>query len=172
VSYYRPQVALSNDEIEVACGALWSVKRWAGWDDDQERLWERLRPIRTGDYGGEFEDDETIFAESATPAARAVVAAEAADGSSPRGVAGLRYLLEVALAREAIEVWRAWRPGRPSLEDKLAAVTYYAEHDTCSRSIDRVRSAMAQLSFAHVTFSYPGPGERVVTRLLPGRVAA
>jgi len=60
-------VALSNDEIEVACDALWSVKRWAGWDDDQERLWERLRPIRTGDYGGEFEDDETIFAESATP---------------------------------------------------------------------------------------------------------
>ena len=24
----------------------------AGWDDDQHRLWERLRPIRTGDYGG------------------------------------------------------------------------------------------------------------------------
>jgi hypothetical protein len=29
-----------------------SVKRWAGWDHDQERLWERLQPIRTGDYGG------------------------------------------------------------------------------------------------------------------------
>jgi hypothetical protein len=42
----------------------------------------------------------------------------------------LRYLLEVALAREGIDVWRAWRPGHtPSLEDKLAAVTYYAEHD-------------------------------------------
>jgi len=43
---------LSNDEIEVACDALWSVKGWTGWDDDQERLWERLQPIRTGDSGG------------------------------------------------------------------------------------------------------------------------
>jgi hypothetical protein len=76
----------------------------------------------------DFEDDETIFAASATPAARAVVAA--ADGSPPSSAEGLRYLLEVSLAREAIEVWRAWRPGRtPSLEDKLAAVTHYAEHD-------------------------------------------
>jgi hypothetical protein len=50
--YYRPHVVLSSDEIEVACDALWSAKGWAGWDDDQERLWERLQPIRTGDYGG------------------------------------------------------------------------------------------------------------------------
>jgi len=78
----------------------------------------------------EFEDDETIFAESATPTARAVVAVEAADGSPPSSAAGLRYLLEVQLAREAIEVWRVWRPGQtPSLEDKLQAVTFYAEHD-------------------------------------------
>jgi len=52
MSYYRPDVVLSNDEIEVACDALWSVKGWAGWDGDQERLRERLQPIRTGDYGG------------------------------------------------------------------------------------------------------------------------
>jgi hypothetical protein len=69
-------------------------------------------------------------AESATPAARAVVAAATADGSARSNAEGLRYLLEVSLAREAIEVWRAWRPGQtPSLEDKLAAVTCYAEHD-------------------------------------------
>jgi hypothetical protein len=78
----------------------------------------------------EFGDDETIFAESAAPTARAVVAVEAANGSSPRSAVGLRYLLEVPLAREAIEVWRAWRPGQtPSLEDKLQAVTFCAEHD-------------------------------------------
>jgi len=78
----------------------------------------------------EFKDDETIFAESATPTAQAVVAVEAADGSSPSGAVGLRDLLEVPLAREAIEVWRAWRPGQtPSLEDKLEAVMFYAEHD-------------------------------------------
>jgi len=77
----------------------------------------------------EFEDDETIFVESATLTARAVVAVEAADGSAP-SAGGLRYLLEVRLARESIEVWQAWRPGQtPSLKDKLEAVTYYAEHD-------------------------------------------
>jgi hypothetical protein len=78
----------------------------------------------------EFEDDETIFAESATPTARATVAVEAVDGSPPSSAVGLRYLLEVRLAREAIEVWQAWRPGQtPSLEDKLQALTFYAEHD-------------------------------------------
>jgi len=72
----------------------------------------------------EFGADETIFAESPTPTARAAVADEA---ESP---AGLHYLLEVEIAREAIEVWQAWRPHQaPGLEDKLAAVVYYAEHD-------------------------------------------
>jgi hypothetical protein len=70
----------------------------------------------------EFEADETIFAESATPTARAEVAHEDASG--------LPYLLEVDIAREAIEVWQAWRPGQtPSLEDKVAAIVYYAEND-------------------------------------------
>ena len=72
----------------------------------------------------DFGPEETIYAESATPTARAAVAVEGEDAS------GLPYLLEVAVAREAIEVWRAWRQGRePSLEEKLAAVIYYAEHD-------------------------------------------
>jgi hypothetical protein len=67
---------------------------------------------------------ETIFAESARPTARAEVAPEDA---SP---AGLHYLLEVEIAREAIKVWQAWRPGRmPTLEDEVAAVVYYAQHD-------------------------------------------
>src|SRR4051794_34893095 len=60
----------------------------------------------------EFEDEETIFAEAAMPTAQAVVAVEAADGCSPSIAVGLRYLLEVPRAREAIEVWRAWRPGQ------------------------------------------------------------
>jgi hypothetical protein len=78
----------------------------------------------------EFPDDETIYAESAGPAARAVVAAEPRDGSVPPAAAGLTYLLEVDAAREAIDVWRAWRPGRaPTLDDQVAAVTYYAAND-------------------------------------------
>ena len=78
----------------------------------------------------QFEDDETIYAESAAPGARAEVAVEPDDGSAPSIADGLPYLLEVAVAREAVEVWRAWRPGRePSLGDMLEAVVYYAEND-------------------------------------------
>jgi hypothetical protein len=72
----------------------------------------------------QFADDETIYAESATPTAEAVVT------GGPEQAAPLPYLLEVALAREAVEVWAAWRPGQtPSLDDKVAAVIYYAQND-------------------------------------------
>ena len=78
----------------------------------------------------EFGEDETIYAEGPAATARAVVALEPDDGSLPPAAEGLSYLLEVANAREAIEVWQAWRPGRtPTLDDRLAAVTYYAEND-------------------------------------------
>lgn len=43
---------LDNDEIEVACDVLWSVKRDAEGDRSQESLWNRLGAVRTGDYGG------------------------------------------------------------------------------------------------------------------------
>jgi len=73
----------------------------------------------------EFDDDQAIFAESAAPTARALVEAEDASVTPE-----LPYLLEVSLAREAIDVWQAWRPGRaPTLEDRLEAVVYYAEND-------------------------------------------
>ena len=70
----------------------------------------------------EFSDDETIYAESASPTARAVVAAEPGGGAMPDGATGLSYFLEVALAREAIDVWRRWRPVQtPALDDLVAA---------------------------------------------------
>jgi len=78
----------------------------------------------------DFTDDETIYAESPAASAQAIVALEPENASGADTAAGLPYLLEVAAAREAIEVWQAWRPGRcPTLDDKLAAVIYYAEHD-------------------------------------------
>lgn len=59
-----------------------------------------------------------------------MVASEPDDGSVSPAAAGLNYFLEVALAREAVDVWGRWRPGRtPTLEDKVAAVTYYAQND-------------------------------------------
>ena len=43
---------------------------------------------------------------------------------------GLRYFLEVALARDAVDVWSAWRDGaEPTLDDKLMAISYYATQD-------------------------------------------
>jgi hypothetical protein len=60
----------------------------------------------------EFADEETIYAESMRPMARAVVAAEPEDGSVPPIGAGLSYLLEVGAAREAIEAWGTSRPGQ------------------------------------------------------------
>jgi hypothetical protein len=42
----------------------------------------------------------------------------------------LVHLLEVDLAREAIEVWSEWRDGRtPTLAEAVGAVIWYAEHD-------------------------------------------
>jgi len=71
----------------------------------------------------EFSAEHVIYAEAPEPSARAVVAEDGAGGDLP-------YLLEVALAREAIDVWSQWRPGRsPMLADKVAAVTHYAVHD-------------------------------------------
>lgn len=55
-------MVLSNDEIEVACDALWSVKLRGAGDEAQEQLWRRLQPFRTGDSGGsatiELESEE------------------------------------------------------------------------------------------------------------------
>ena len=45
-------IPLSNDEIEVACDLLWFVKGKAVVSGVAEALWERLQPIRSGDYGG------------------------------------------------------------------------------------------------------------------------
>jgi hypothetical protein len=42
----------------------------------------------------------------------------------------LAYLLEVALAREVIEIWASWRAGvEPSIADSVRAVAHYADHD-------------------------------------------
>ena len=76
-------------------------------------------------------DDETIYAAEASPTAPAVVAHEPEDGSTPRAAIGLEYLLEVARAKEAVDVWSAWRNGAaPTLDDKLAAVIHYATNDS------------------------------------------
>jgi hypothetical protein len=51
-----------------------------------------------------------------------------AEGEEPPP--GFKYLLEVYIAKEAIEVWSKWRDGkRPSRAERSAAVAHYASHD-------------------------------------------
>jgi len=75
----------------------------------------------------ELDDEGTIYTDGSSPAARAAVV-EASDGAAE--AAGLRYFLEVALAKDAVQVWSEWRgSARPTLDDKLMAISYYATHD-------------------------------------------
>ena len=45
-------MVIDNDEIEVACDVIWFVKSRDAVDDVQQRLWDRLQTLRSGDYGG------------------------------------------------------------------------------------------------------------------------
>jgi hypothetical protein len=77
-----------------------------------------------------LDDDLTIYADSWDANAQAVPALEAEDGATPPEAAGMTHALEVSLAKEAIEVWSAWRDGAvPTSADRVAAVIHYATHD-------------------------------------------
>jgi len=77
---------------------------------------------------GEVADDLTIFAENVGEIDDLTPAVAAMDASA--APAGMRYLLEVDLAKEAITVWSHWRGRRaPTLREKVDAVLYYASHD-------------------------------------------
>lgn len=70
-------------------------------------------------------DDATLYAARPwTAQSEAVVAIE------DHPPTDLAYMLEVGLAREAIQVWSEWRQGAsPSPQEACAAVVFYAEHD-------------------------------------------
>jgi hypothetical protein len=60
-------IPLDNDEIEVTCDLLHFVMVKSELSDVAAALWERLQPIRHGDYGG------TAATELSAEEARAVV---------------------------------------------------------------------------------------------------
>ncbi len=75
-----------------------------------------------------LDPDDAIFIASAADVR--------ADTPSVLGVAtespphGYRYLLEVHITQEVLEVWSAWRGGRkPTLDEKLEAVDHYSRTD-------------------------------------------
>ncbi|MBG6066358.1 hypothetical protein [Micromonospora ureilytica] len=76
----------------------------------------------------ELPDDATLYAARPwSPESDAVAAIEGPGGESPTE---LPHLLEVELAREAVDVWSEWRKGRrPTAGNACAAVIHYATHD-------------------------------------------
>jgi hypothetical protein len=55
---------------------------------------------------------------------------EPEDGSLPSSAKGMKYFLEVRIAKEVLAVWQAWHHGRtPSLKEKCEALIYYAMND-------------------------------------------
>ena len=77
----------------------------------------------------ELSDDETILA--ARPWTADSPAASVLDESDEAAAAaGLEYLVEVCLAKEAVAVWSAWHGGcEPTPAEVVAVVVHYAEHD-------------------------------------------
>jgi hypothetical protein len=74
-----------------------------------------------------LDDDGVIYTDGTSPAARAEVVTDRSAHAAK--AAGLRYFLEVALAKEAVVVWSEWRGAAPTIDDMLIAIAYYATHD-------------------------------------------
>ena len=80
-----------------------------------------------------LDEDLTIYAPEARPLTQespAVTAMEPDDGSDPPEAVGLTYLIEVYLAKEALDSWSEWRGGRvPTTAERVEAIAYYADND-------------------------------------------
>ena len=78
----------------------------------------------------EFDADQAIYVTATSADADAVVDYEADDGNAPPSAKGMRYFLEVSIARDSIRVWSQWRDGRqPTADERMQAVLYYAKND-------------------------------------------
>lgn len=82
----------------------------------------------------DLDDELTIYASDKphwSETSLAVACREPEDGSLPAEAEGLKYLLEVRLAKDVIRVWRAWRNNaQPIPKEKCEAVIYYATNDS------------------------------------------
>jgi hypothetical protein len=83
----------------------------------------------------EFDDDSIIFVpinsrpkvDTEGMVSKIIIIDEPPGIQTPEG---MKYLLEVELAKEVIQVWKDWRNGKePSPMEKFQAVLYYVEND-------------------------------------------
>ena len=87
-----------------------------------------MRPL--GDELGDIDklDEEATIYVKDGPVDDSTESCVLGEGQTPPP--GFKYLLEVFLAKEAIDVWSKWRGGkRPSRAERSAAVTHYASRD-------------------------------------------
>jgi hypothetical protein len=74
-----------------------------------------------------LDDGMAIHTADATPSAFSEVVLVDDGGRVPPGH---HYLLEVAIAKEVVEVWSRWRGGRaPTTDAAVEAVLHYAAYD-------------------------------------------
>jgi hypothetical protein len=81
---------------------------------------------------GELDEDSTIYAaEPWTEGSKVVVATEPATGGLPAEAEklGLKYFLEVLVAREFLDDWRASLSVEPTLQEACARLIQYAVND-------------------------------------------
>jgi hypothetical protein len=84
-------------------------------------------------------DDLTIYIErrAHSDGTTEVAVIEAPADELGKAPSGFRYLIEVHVAKDVIEVWTAWHNGQaPSPEEAARAILYYAEHDTYKPTTD------------------------------------
>ncbi|MEJ2600980.1 MAG: hypothetical protein P8Z00_21795 [Anaerolineales bacterium] len=94
-----------------------------------------MKLIELLDNINQFDDDSVIFVpinsrpheDTEAMVSRIILIDEPPGIQTPEG---MKYLLEVELAKEVIQVWKDWRNGNePSPFEKYQAVLYYAEKD-------------------------------------------
>jgi hypothetical protein len=98
-----------------------------------EALIDVVARLQTVPSGDRYEPRPAIFVKG-RPVTRQsdamVLAEDVIDGIAPSSPE-YSYLLDVAIAKEVLEVWSSWRSGAtPSLAEAADAVIYYAANDS------------------------------------------
>jgi hypothetical protein len=77
-----------------------------------------------------LDGDSTIYARQPwTPSSEARLAVEGSEEEKKTKTEGLRYFLEVFIAREFLEDWRSTKKAPPSEEQSCARLIEYATND-------------------------------------------
>jgi hypothetical protein len=98
----------------------------------ERSLREVVAQLDTVPAGDRYEPGPTIFAVRPwSPRSESVIISEEAEDGVAPSRPEFAYLVEVAIAREVLDVWSAWRNGRlPTADEAVDAVLHYAINDS------------------------------------------